>query len=391
LKATSETARGVRLWMNFSYGPTWGSHEGGPAWKSHMWYNKPENWTANAEITREIGAVEDWLLTAKPAPAEVALLYSSSSDIWSLENSAFGFDRMHTWLALSHGQIPVDVLSEMDVAEGLLSKYRVCYLSGPNLTRAAAVKLAAWVQAGGTLFVTAGAAERDEFNRPLDSLAPLLPAERTALTVHEAWQSAGRFLTALSPRDTVSWDGESVDVLSVQQAQSPNPGNVTIATFADGSPAIVAGPVGQGRIISAGFLPALAYIRSALAIRAKLEQAAPDTPRLTSSYNPWDFSSGLRERILLAARDGGAPPLTCDTPLVDAVYLPCTQGVLVALANYTLEPIERLTLNVAGLGSVKTVDSVHRGALPFEQSGEDGVRISLPLDASDWLMITCGE
>jgi hypothetical protein len=63
----------------------------------------------------------------------------------------------------------------------------------------------------------------------------------------------------------------------------------------------------------------------------------------------------------------------------------------VALANYTLEPIERLTLNVAGLGSVKTVDSVHRGALPFEQSGEDGVRISLPLDASDWLMITCGE
>ena len=29
-KATSETARGVRLWQKFSYGPNWGSHEGGP-------------------------------------------------------------------------------------------------------------------------------------------------------------------------------------------------------------------------------------------------------------------------------------------------------------------------------------------------------------------------
>lgn len=392
LKATSETARGVRLWMNFSYGPTWGSHEGGPAWKSHMWYNKPENWTANAEITREIGAVEDWLLTAKPAPADVALLYSSSSDIWSLENSAFGFDRMHTWLALSHGQVPVDVVSEMDVAEGLLSKYRVCYLSGPNLTRASAEKLAAWVQEGGTLFLTAGAAERDEYNRPLDTLAPILPAGRAALTVHEAWQSAGRFLTALSPRDTVSWNGETVDVLSVRQAQSPNSGSATIATFADGSPAIVTEPAGQGRIISTGFLPALAYIRSALVAREALEKTVPDTARLKTSYNPWDFPTGLREQILSPARQHGAtPPLTCDVPLVDAVYLPCEQGILVALANYTLEPIQMLTLTVGGVRAVKKVESVHRGELTFEQSGEDGIRITLPLDASDWLMITCGE
>ncbi len=68
LKATSETARGVRMWMNFCYGPSWGSHEGGPPWTTHLWYAKPELWTANAEITREIGAVEDWLLTARPRP-----------------------------------------------------------------------------------------------------------------------------------------------------------------------------------------------------------------------------------------------------------------------------------------------------------------------------------
>ncbi len=392
LKATSATARGVRMWTNFSYGPTWGSHEGGPAWKSHMWYNKPENWTANAEIPREIRAVEDWLLTAKPAPAEVALLYSSSSDIWSLENNAFGFDRMHTWLALSHGQVPVDVVSEMDVAEGILSKYRVCYLSGPNLTRAAAEKLASWVESGGTLFMTAGAAEGDEFNRPLDTLFPLLPSERAPLKVHEAWQSAGRFLTALSPKDLVAWNGENIDVLAVQQFQTPKANATTLASFSDGSAALVEAPAGNGRVISAGFLPALAYIRAALVAREALEKASPDTARLKTSYNPWEFPVSLREQILSPARQHGAiPPLTCDAPLVDAVYLPCEQGIVVALANYTLEPIEKLTLRIGNAGPVSKVESVHQGELAFEQAGEDGIRVALPLEASDWLMITSGQ
>jgi hypothetical protein len=392
LKATSATARGVRLWMNFSYGPTWGSHEGGPAWKSHMWYNKPENWTANAEIPREIGAVEDWLLTAKPTPANVALFYSSSSDIWSMENNAFGFDRMHTWLALSHGQVPVDVVSEMDVVEGLLSKYRVCYLSGQNLTRAATEKLAAWVQDGGTLFMTAGAATRDEYNRPLDTLEPLLAAIRDEVVIHETFNAGGRFLASLTPRDTVTWNGEGVDVLSVKQVQSPKTHATTLATFGDGSAAVVEAPAGRGRIISAGFLPALGYIRAALVARATLEKAAPDTVRLKTSYNPWDFPAGLREQILSPARrHGPTPPLTCDVPLVDAVYLPCEQGILVALANYTLEPIEHLTLRVGGVGAVKKVESVHLGDVAFERSGEDEIRVALPLVASDWLMITCGE
>ena len=198
-KTTGETARGVRMWMNFCYGPVWGSHEGGPAWHSHLWHAQPELWTANAEITREIGAVEDWLITAKPAPAEVAVLYSSSSDIWKTDNFAYGFDRMHTWLALMHIQMPVVIVPEREIER--LDTCKICYLSGPNLTRAAAAKLRSWVEAGGTLWLTAGAASRDEFNRPLDTLTSLLPAERGELETLEPYQSSGRFLTPL-PRAT---------------------------------------------------------------------------------------------------------------------------------------------------------------------------------------------
>ncbi len=202
LKATGELARGVKILSTFCYGPSWATHEGGPYWRSHVWSAKPDTWVANAALTREVGAVEDRLLTAMPAPAKVALLYSSASDIWTLGgNLAYGFDRMHTWLALAHAQIPVDVVSERQVSEGLLEGYQVCYLSGPNLARPAADKLKAWVRGGGTLWLTAGAASLDEYNRPLTALEELVPAARQPASEPQKFTSSGRYLTALSPQD----------------------------------------------------------------------------------------------------------------------------------------------------------------------------------------------
>ena len=66
LKAASETARGVRIWKNFSYGVSWGSHEGGPAWRSHTWYNHPEKWRANAESFVRSAARKTSSLTPSP-------------------------------------------------------------------------------------------------------------------------------------------------------------------------------------------------------------------------------------------------------------------------------------------------------------------------------------
>ena len=102
LKAAGEAARGVKIFENFFYGVSWGTHEGGPPWKSTSWYSHPEKWYAIAETVRELGGAEDLLVPATAARAEVALLYSSTSDIWTLNrNHAYGFDRMHTWLALA--------------------------------------------------------------------------------------------------------------------------------------------------------------------------------------------------------------------------------------------------------------------------------------------------
>lgn len=419
LKAASETARGVRIWKNFSYGVSWGSHEGGPAWKSHTWYSKPETWRANAEVVREIGGAEDLLLSATAAPAEVAILYSSSSDAWTINrNHAFGFNRMHTWMALAHAQIPVDFLGERQVERGGLEDYKVCYVDGPNLTREAARRLSEWVTAGGVLYLSAEAASRDEYNRPLEVFTLQLPAQRDTLETLQPFLNSGSYVHILTPRDRVVAEGVASDVLSVLQHQTPHEGSDVLATFEDGSAAIVRSKVGNGMIYSAGFLPALDYIRQAVVARRGLQasrideedaaanRTAAPTPtlnipeqaaiansatdtRLDRSYNPWEFPAEVRELILQPVRAAGVDPaLKCNVPLVDAVLLQAENGAVIPIANYTLEPIAKVEFRLRSPRPITRLESIHHGDIAFESSENGIVQFSLPLDASDYVKVS---
>ncbi len=86
----------------------------------------------------------------------------------------------------------------------------------------------------------------------------------------ELEQSRRRSPLALSP--------EALEVLSVKQALQPRSQAETLATFADGSPAVVRRVADKGQVICCGFLPALSYIKPALA--AWLEW----TPRGSADY-----------------------------------------------------------------------------------------------------------
>ncbi len=398
LKATSEVARGVKIFNNFSYGPTWATHEGGPYWRSHVWQGKPETWTANAAITREIGAVEDILLGAMPAPAKVALLYSTASDVWTVEETnAYGFDRIHTWMALSHAQMPVDIVSEQQAERDMLDSYSVCYLSGPNLTIAAATKLKQWVKAGGTLWLTAGAASRDEFNRPLHVLDDILPATRSEVMPLQAFVASGRYLNTLAAKDEVQWEGGKASVLAIKQPLTATAGSTTLAKFKDGSAAMVRGSAGQGQITCCGFLPALSYIKSALDARAALQKKIDDKTTLTAdeqhdaklvdrSYNPWKFPADLRDLILTPTAKI-TRPILCDHALVDAVFMPHEKGIVIPLANYTLEPIQKLTLTINVPRTIAKAESATHGEIPFKQTSPTSIELSLPLNNNDFVKL----
>ena len=129
-----------------------------------------------------------------------------------------------------------------------------------------------------------------------------------------------------------------------------------------------------------------------LSSQAKNESLNTNEPRLTRSYNPWHFPGKIRELILAPVRAAGIdPPLTCDIPLIDAIPLYADNGIVIPLANYTLEPQKAVTLRVR-LPDDRTCDrvtSIHHGELKFTTDGENHVQISLPLGASDYVKIYC--
>jgi hypothetical protein len=310
---------------------------------------------------------------------------------------------MHTWLALAHAQTPVDIISEKQAASGQLEGRRVCYLSGPNLTRAAADAVKAWVQKGGTLWLTAGAATRDEFNRPLHLLDDLLPAERGELKELQKTGSAGRNIRVLAPKDTVKWEAGAADVLSVREALTPHAGARVLATFADRSPACVTGAAGKGAVYCTGFLPALSYIKTAQdtrqALQDKVDKAKAGGAALSAedqaaaallerSRNPWAFPAAVRDFLLAPVRAAGCTaPISCSAPLVDAVYMTAEKGVLIPVANYTNEPIAKLTLRVQVPRPIAKIESARRGAVAFEKSGTGAVEFTLPLENNDFVTL----
>jgi len=400
LKAVSEVARGVKIFKSFSYGPVFASHEGG----GNPWQNNSSVWHDQAAAVHEIGAVEDLLLPAMPQKAQVALLYSSASDIWNTENKAYGFERMHTWLALTHAQIPVDVVHESEVAQGGLAGYKVCYLSDPNITRAAAQQLAGWVQNGGTLIMTAGAGEKDKYNRPLDTLNHLLPYTRSGVQTLQAKGTGGRSLPTLKSYGTVKTGDAKIDILSVKQTFTDIDQNAQVkSTFEDSSPAALSSAAGKGRIICKGYLPAIDYMSKALGSQQKfagvLEKvdANKDVPGQDvaeqlglsdKSYNPWKYPAKIRQAIIAPVYKAHVEmPVKCNVPLVDAVYMTSPKGIVIPLANYTLRPIKNLTLDIKITKPIHKVRSVNQGALKYQKISEHQIRIHLPLDCTDFVTI----
>lgn len=210
----------------------------------------------------------------------------------------------------------------------------VCHLSGPNVSQAAAEKLRAWVQRGGTLWLTAGAASRDEYNRPMHTLDDILPATRGDLANLQSHTASGRTIALLSAKDKVRWEGGRAEVLSADEQRE-------------------------------GML---------------MERAA----------NPWKFPAGLRDFILTPVRSANVVrPITCSTPLVDAVFMPHKTGILIPLANYTAEPISALKLTVKVPRAIRRAESVMHGPVQFTQSSPQSVEFSLPLENNDFVKLHC--
>jgi len=386
---------GARHIDHFSIGP------------QHYWTENYVDWRDVSryqqihDTIREVGTVDDLLFDGRVKQAEAAVLLSNTTDLWDLSHgpdtynivddnpnmNVYNTERQCAWLALRHAQSPVDLVTEDDLIDGRLKDYRMLYVAGDHLQRKAAAALAGWVKEGGVVLACAGGGFLDEYNRPLDTLAPVFGVAKQTLTKRDLHVRGKMELPRLKPLDQVSFAQAqglapfAMEALAFKQALTPRQSAKVIGTFADGSAAAVLNRYGEGAAILVGTLPGLAYVKQAIPVR-------PYDRGEFAHFLPQDYSAEVRSLFEMALRLGGASKaVVCSEPLVDATAIASEHGVVVPLANYTGEPIERLSVTLRGLGEITGVRSMQQGDLALRREG-DAVICDLPMGLTDFLVVS---
>jgi hypothetical protein len=420
IKAMEELSEGVKLLYFYDYLPRY--HGGNMI----GWAEDPLMFPALSELTHEVGAAEDALSNAMPRPAETAVYYSIPGDIWMVGlDSAPGLERMYTYLALRHAQIPVDVIGDDQARRGGLSQYKVVYLPSEQVDRRDVPVLARWVQAGGTLVLGPGAASRDEWNRPNRKLDEALRLPRREVEEpgpkERSNASSASYCTAVKPRGTVSLmagvapgtesQGAEAQIMGARQSFSEGPDVTVLARFQPtNDAAAVSIQRGRGRVILVGFFPAIDYgceayrtfksteskelvhpISILAAAKSVLDPThpKPEAVQMTrldeSGMLPFRYAPSLRAFITAPASAARVSrPVAVSVPQVVTSFLEGKEGWTVPLANVTGAPLAKIEVTLSPGRPVSEVFSSRLGKLPVEQRGA-GLHVALPLESTDIL------
>ena len=296
---------------------------------------------------RELGTFEDMIQDGRVRGATAAMWFSQAGDIWGDSHGSFACAKRGLYTAIRHQQIPLDFVIEADTADGTLAKYRTLYLADAHVSKAASAAIAAWVKAGGRLFVTAGGGMFDEHNRPNTVLRELLGVEQSSLDEPEqarlTWIKQD--LPFAPPVATVRWTGdERTGDLPVFGARSriKSTGAMTVFRFTDGSPAVTRHSVGRGTVDYCAFLPALSYYRPAIPMRP-VDRGATDDAMI--HFLPTAFDPRIAA-LLRSTVDEPSLPVSCSEPLVESTIIESEHGTLIPLVNWSGKPIERLEVNI---------------------------------------------
>lgn len=382
-------SRGTKVFEWYTYGPDYA--------KGDSFSQRPDLLDQVARAGRFLGQAEDWLYDARWAkPAEVAFVSPRSSEIWGKASGLGGpafEDAKWVYLALAHAHIPVDILSEQQLAAGKLGQYKVMYIVGPNLRRDAAGKVKDWVRAGGVLWTNALGLGRDEANQPAEQLTEMLGLGQRKL---ESWGSVpgyhavglGPLTETATPAHAVlewsqqgAWGKGKVQARIGREPLDVKAGEV-LARFADGKPALVRHPYGKGEVVIAGLWAGLTY--SAKVRRPDFDMRA-------------DFDQASRNLIVAPAlgRNIYRPVLPAE-PTVEAVYLTKPGRRSVALINWSyasntgrpqLQEMRGLVVGLPGVAELKSVRSLVHGKLTIQGKGKDRHIILPKLEAIDLLML----
>lgn len=394
----SAVSRGNTMIYWYTYGPD---------------YKKGDSFSQSREVLKLtskaahlLGAAEDVLYRSSwMVPAEIAVVKPETTQRWmNLSGNpphltAAWENAKWVYTALQHAHLPVDPIDEQIVATADLSRYKAIYFSGSHVTRAAARALARYVGDGGTLYTSCWGLARDEANRPLTLMEPVLglrvrqePEMWYRVQLYgagaiESYDDRRNQLAAVPGDATVLggkiFDGSFEPVIG-RETLDPREDAEVLARFADTSVSVVRHRYGKGQTYVVGMFPGLEY-------SATVRSAEYNMRR--------DFRPDRRRLIAAPALALTAPVVDVSDPLVEGVLLRSAAGTqrAVTLANWAYKtgptvkdargrprtlvahlPVENVKVTIRGAGKVDRAAScmLHR-QLNVTASGET-VAFTLP-------------
>ncbi len=372
LKAFSGLGQGDKSFYFWSYGPTYVSTE-------NYWSDLRSEYDGIVKLNRSLEKAEDVLYPAKTvADSDVGILYSVSHDLWNNKNQAPFVEKRLLWHALRHLQIQPNFLREDDIEAGNLDKLKVLYITDWNISRKASAEIDKWVKAGGILYLSAGAATRDEFNEPFtpkfaENVWIENPTDKITNEVDTFNERT--VLPTIKPLTTanVGLNGKKFDLPAIGVRLDVKQNLQSFAKFADGKNAGAITPYGNGQIIAVGFMPMLAY--------GKFANFKPETLEEKWQSEPREI---VKKSLELAKVDA---VIKTNIPVVETNLLTGSNGSAIVLANYTYQPIKSLIIDVKIPKPIKTAVSIEGKNVKILKQEAGRITLELPLDWTDIIIL----
>lgn len=359
-------------------------------------------------ISGMAGNVENELVPARTRKAKIAILLSEASDVWELcgrsqwdvkpgstETNVSQEERKDTWYALRNAGYLVDLITENDVVDGILKGYRVLYVSGRNMEGRTAKTIGNWVKAGGVLYLTTGAARRDEADQPLTTLDGVVGRGKVVKYDPYLGPLRGRLeLIWLEPKDVASAkpgaNMVTYNALAAVETFAPAKGAKVLGSFiSNGLPSLVRMKAGKGLGFYTGTLPGQAFAKKAIPVRVMGKGGSDES---FSHFEPVNFDDQAREVILAPVRAAGLQPeAVINRPNIVATILDGPAATVVTLTNLgrNLNGVAKnVTITLANVRPATSVFTALKAAGAKAEQKGSAVTVTLPeLDDADVIVL----
>jgi beta-galactosidase len=210
------------------------------------------------------------LLAARPAPAEVAVLYNRLSYMvggaqpsLSRLGNATRDSLMGLHRAFMEEQIPIDFVSTDDAVNNRLGQYKILFLPFPvMMSRPVADAVTRYVENGGTVVAEARLAWNDERGFSSDAVPGFNLAEVFGAREKEIRNAERAVMkTESAPELPGISTGAEVAGEAFEEELDPAAGTRVLARWSNGGAAATARSAGKGKAILIGSFAALAYQR----------------------------------------------------------------------------------------------------------------------------------